>query len=264
MADEIEYSKSGQPMIKHEKYNAGDLVHGDINIIESVSDHIEKNVGPITQVLHEVVSMHVHVDILQIDDLILEEPNSEYRNCRVFVTCGASEKPMNAPPAMEAFRFSEFAICLPKSWPISVEAFKNEAHWWPLRLLKIVARYPFEYNTFFSLGHTMDLGDMSKTGVGFSACVVTPAFCLGPNSVKLQLNDRTIYFMSIVPLFPEELKFKLDYGMDKLEKKFEENNVFDIIDPTRINVCTGKYGIAQSTEAVSSNKPKKKWWQFRG
>ena len=264
MADEIEYSKSGQPIVRHENYKVGEVVSGDLNIIQNVSDHLTKNVGPIAMVWHEIVSTHVHIDIIQIDEIILEEPNSEYRSCRVFVTCGASEKPMNAPQNMEAFRHGEFAICLPKSWPISTEAFKNEAHWWPLRLLKIVARYPFEYNTFFSLGHTMDLGDMSKTGVGFSACVVTPAFCLGPNSVKLQLNDRTVYFMSIVPLFPEELKFKLDYGMDELEKKFEKYNVFDIIDPTRINVCTGKHVTVQPTQTDISVKLKKKWWQFRG
>jgi hypothetical protein len=107
----------------------------DVSIIESVGDHIETYFGKIAWVMHERESPDIHVDVYVVEA-------TPERNYKQLITAGMSEKPMRLPPEVSDGRYAELTLCLPAEWPLSVEAFKDESNYWPVRLLKDLARFP--------------------------------------------------------------------------------------------------------------------------
>jgi hypothetical protein len=60
----------------------------------------------------------------------------------------------------------------------------------------------------------------------------------------LEINkEKLINFFSIVPLYQEEMDFKLQYGTDALLAKFNRFGVSDIINPNRKNVAKKQFGL---------------------
>jgi hypothetical protein len=50
-------------------------------------------------------------------------------------------------------------ICLPPDWPLEIVSQKDVRHYWPIYLLKMLARFPHQFNTWLWCGHTMPNGD---------------------------------------------------------------------------------------------------------
>src|SRR6185437_8832024 len=98
--------------------------------------------------MHEKDSPGIHVDVYVADP-------TPQRNYKCLITSGMSEKPMPVPAGAEDGRYAELIICLPPQWPLSPEAFKDEANYWPVRVLKGVARYALSNETWLYKGHSM-------------------------------------------------------------------------------------------------------------
>src|SRR5439155_11079655 len=153
MGDDIEYTESGQPVYRHTaRDRAFEPAFGDPRVIEAISRHVGRYVGKVEHVFHEIVSDLVHVDV----HLIPPQPNREFVT---LVTSGMSDRPMTLPPGCDAPAYAELLLCLPPDWPLEQEDFKDEAKFWPVRLLKFLARLPHEYDTWLSFGHTVPHGD---------------------------------------------------------------------------------------------------------
>ena len=120
--------------------------------IDEISDHIEKHVGKIHMVFHELVSDQVHIDVHWV------KPTTE-RPFHTLVTSGMSDKPMHSPQGVDDCDYAELSICLPQDWKVSEEDFEDEKNYWPIRWLKFLARFPHEYNTRLFQGHTIPNGD---------------------------------------------------------------------------------------------------------
>lgn len=218
------------------------MSHGDPDLINAITDHIERHLGPVEQVFHEIVSPTVHVDIHWVAP-------SAARPWHILVTSGMSERPMNAPEAMSEFLYSELMVSLPASWPISAEAFEDEANYWPIRWLKILARFPHEYETWLSFGHTMPNGNPPEPfAPSTDLCgmmLVPPA--QAPELFELKMDDgRTIHFWSLLPLYREEMDLKLEKGADALLDLFDQAGVSEVINPARPNVAPARG----------------RWWRF--
>ena len=50
----------------------------------------------------------------------------------------------------------------------------------------------------------------------------------------------TIHFYSFVPLYAEEVAFKLEQGAEPLLERFAKNRVTELLDIKRVNVCKKK------------------------
>jgi hypothetical protein len=150
MSDE-EISAGGSRIYRHEpKESEPELAQGDEALIEAVGDHVEQHVGPIARVLHEIISPVVHVDVFHVAP-------GESRPWHTLVTCGMSAKPMLAPEPDRAF--GELTLALPPTWPMDDAAWSDERHYWPVRLLKFLARLPHEYDTWLGDGPTIPNDD---------------------------------------------------------------------------------------------------------
>src|SRR5262249_6607901 len=115
MADEPERSESGAPILRHQpRERQLEPAIGDGANIEKISAHIERPVGPVASVFHEILSDLVHVDI----HLVAPANN---RNFYTLVTSGMSDRPMTPPEECGEVRFAEIVCCLPPDWPLAQE-----------------------------------------------------------------------------------------------------------------------------------------------
>lgn len=224
-------------------YNYEDTQNRDeINIAkmmytEEITDHFDKNFPDrVTSVFHEIISDIVHIDVY------FMEPTEE-EPFRVVYTTGMSDLLMTLPSEIEKeyshLKRAELMMFLPATWSTDSEAFKDEKYYWPIRLLKQLARFPHEYNTWLGYGHTIPNSEeydpyaenTKLNGVVLSA--------LSENIRLINTKDgNLINVYSIIPLYKEEMAYKLENGIDALDEKLSEvegNGLW--IDASRKNVC---------------------------
>jgi hypothetical protein len=91
MGDDAEYSESGVRIQRHEaKGKPFQIAVGDAEALRSIEAHIEKHIGKIEAVMHEIASDIVHIDVHVI------VPAAE-RNFYTLITSGMSDLPMVIP-----------------------------------------------------------------------------------------------------------------------------------------------------------------------
>lgn len=233
----MEKSESGSPIYKYENYEPKGFepaIGG--NSIDEISDHIEKYIGEIDLVFHEIISDKVHIDVHWV------KPTIE-RPYHTFVTSGMSDKKMITPPGVDDLKYAELCICLPKDWEISEESFLEEANYWPIRWLKYLARFPHEYDTWLSYGHTIPNGDPAEPFTSetlLNTMLILPSVTFSDGFHQLKLDSKTIDFYTLIPIYTEELELKMKKGVDALFDGFDKFGVSDILDLNRPNTVKRK------------------------
>ena len=192
--------------------------------------------GRVTNVFHELISDIVHIDVYCM------EPTDD-EPFRVLYTTGMSDLPMTLPKEIERkfehLKRAELIIFLPKEWPIDSEAFKNERYYWPIRLLKQLARFPHQYNTWLGYGHTIPNSaeyDPYSESTGLNGVILS---ALKEEISLLKTNDgKVINLYNLIPLYKDEMDYKLEHGMEALCEKLSEVEGSGFwIDESRRNVC---------------------------
>lgn len=211
-----------------------ELAVGDPESIKGICDHIERHLGKIDIVWHEVLSELVHVDVHWI------KPTST-RPYHTLVTTGMSDRPMQVPAGAEAFRYAELLICLPPEWQISQTDFAQEQWYWPVRWLKILARFPHEYDTWLGLGHTIPNEDPPQpfaANTQLCCSLLMPPLLVPDGFARFDLDsERQVRFYALVPLYREEMEFKLQQGLDPLIDRLDKQGVNELLNIRRKNVC---------------------------
>jgi len=233
----MEKSKSGSPIYKYDASQKNDFeIASGESSIDEISNHIEKHIGEIHMVFHELVSDQVHIDIHWI------KPTKEFPY-HTLVTSGMSDKPMQTPEGIEGCEYAELSICLPEDWKISEDDFKEEKNYWPIRWLKYLARFPHEYNTWINYGHTIPNGDPAESfaeNTELNTIILLPSVVLGNNFHTLKLKNKSIDFFALIPLYQEEVNLKLNKGSDALFDAFDKFEVSDILKIDRVNTAKRK------------------------
>ncbi|MGC3944408.1 MAG: suppressor of fused domain protein [Chryseolinea sp.] len=150
---------------------------------------------------------------------------------------------MNIPAGIEAPQYLELCILLPHHWQIEERAFSDENVYWPVRWLKMIARFPHSFNTWVGAEHTIPNGenaDPFADATRFGCMMLFPSVTLGAEFYELKTDKKTINFNCLYPLYKEEMDFKLKHGTDNLLDKLEQAGIGDIVDPIRKNVCEKK------------------------
>lgn len=191
--------------------------------------HICGHFGKFSGVFHERISPDIHVDI------VIIEPTSE-RDYWVLVTMGMGARPMNVPPELAEYRLerAEVMLCLPHAWDLENQA---EEWYWPLRWLKILARLPGDCNTWLGWGHTVPAGrPLAENTALCGMLLVNPgAFDVAAYECALP-GGETVLFYQAVPLYAEEIQYKLDYGAEALLELMPED-MLEYIRIDRENAC---------------------------
>jgi hypothetical protein len=235
MSENQEYSKSGSPIIRYKKTEKEAVFvppsGGSTGEIEA---HLKKHVGNAKPIWQELVSPIIHIDVY------LVEPTAEH-DFYTLVTSGMSDKAMTAP--YRAGQYAELMICLPSDWKIDTDEFKNDRTFWPLSWLKRLARLPHQYKTWFWESHTIPNGDPPQPyadDTELCCALLSAPVLFGSEFRTLEIRkDKVINFLSFIPIYREEMQYKLDHGIDGLYSRFDKFGVTELLDINRPNTCRG-------------------------
>jgi hypothetical protein len=236
--DKTEYSAGGIPIHRYKARERDfDLAFGDEETLQAIDGHIARHVGPVGNVFHELLSDLIHVDIH------IVEPTPQ-RNYFTLITSGMSDRPMAAPEAARDCQYAELMLCLPLDWPLQACTEGESEYYWPLYWLKLLARLPHEYNTWLWEGHTIPNRDPAQPFASYTrmCCMMLARPALfGSDFHTLRVHPtRTIHFFGLVPLYREEMDFKLRHGTDKLQEGLHRAGVTELLNVRRVNTCERK------------------------
>jgi hypothetical protein len=232
-------SLSGSPIYRHGEESPWEPPNGE-GFIEQISAHIESHLGPVDTVFHEIVSDTVHIDVHFV------KPTSDFPFVRL-VTSGMSDLPMNTPDDPDVSKHAELLITLPADWHLDQASFENESWYWPVRLLKFLARLPHKHQTWLGSGHTVPNGDPPQayaSNTGFCGAIVLTPVSVPDAFRKLRVSvDRGIAFYAVIPLYEGEMNLKLRSGSDELLKRFHRNHIDGAVVPGRKDVSRRSFGL---------------------
>lgn len=213
-----------------------------------ITEHLEALFpGRETFVFHELISDLVHIDVN------IMRPTAE-KNYYVVYTTGMSDLPMTLPEELadrQDLKYAELYLFLPGDWDFgktgALDTDLPESSYWPIRMLKFLARFPHEYHTWLAWGHTMPNGPRYAPlceGLGFGGVVLSQT---GGDLEKLKTQSgQTVNFLFAIPAYQSEIEYKLKYGMEGLDKRFSEGGLPMVLDIHRPNLC------ADFTEVLDS------------
>ena len=200
--------------------------------MEAVEGHIEQYFGEVENVFHELVSPDIHVDICIV-------PPTEERDYYTLVTMGMGAHRMNVPEELAEYKLerAELAIALPADWKLDQESMKDEKWYWPIRLLKSLARLPIASDTWLGFGHTMDNKENFAENTKLCAAILTgPQSTEEGSEVCTLPGGEEVNFYQVIPLYEDELDYKLEHDVDALLDKMA--GISFVVNPTRQDAIT--------------------------
>ena len=200
--------------------------------MEAIEGHIQQYFGKFENVFHELSSPDIHVDICVV-------PPSEERDYYTLVTMGMGAHRMNVPEELAEYKLerAELAIALPGNWKLKHEDLKNERWYWPIRLLKTLARLPIASDTWLGFGHTMDNEENFAKDTKLCAAILTgPQDTEDGSEVCILPSGEEVNFYQVIPLYRDELEYKLAHDADALLGKM--NGISFVVEPDRQDAIT--------------------------
>ena len=200
--------------------------------MEAVEAHIQQYFGKFENVFHELASPDIHVDICVV------QPSAE-RDYYTLVTMGMGAHRMNVPEELAEYKLerAELAIALPKDWKLKQEDMRDERWYWPIRLLKTLARLPIASDTWLGFGHTMDHEEDFAKDTKLCAAILTgPQGTEEGSEVCTLPGGEEVNFYQVIPLYRDELEYKLAHDADALLDKM--NGISFVVEPDRQDAIT--------------------------
>jgi hypothetical protein len=191
--------------------------------IDALEEHIINYFGEFKEVFHELASPDIHVDIAII-------PPDKERNFYTLLTMGMGAYRMNVPEGLKDYRLerAELMVTLPPDWEIKNT---DEKWYWPIRWLKILARFPLQENTWLGWGHTVPNGEAFSENTGLSGILLLNPYIKDKKAGSLALpNGEIVNFYQMFPLYEEEMEFKRANNAEVLLDLFGDdlNHTVDI------------------------------------
>lgn len=180
-------------------------------------------------------------------DLNVLMPSEEERYYLIYTT-GMSNYAMKLPKELqnrEELKYAELFMFLPDTWKLeqitSMTRRGKSSELWPLSLLRYLAKLPYEYQTFFGWGDTISNGPryspFSKKAKMGGVVLFQSEDELG----SLRTGDGTVInLFMVVPVYREEIEYKVKYGIEALNERFTQNRFQAIFDSDRPNYCSSE------------------------
>jgi hypothetical protein len=160
----------------------------------------------------------------------------------VLMTNGLSNYRMPVPAKLEGEEHNELYFCLPSYWEL--EDTSNPQMNWVFDWIQRLAKYVIEKETWFGHGHTMpcgsDLKMLSNTMKQNHFFLMHPIL-LKNELEKVQVGDKNINFLAVVPIFIKEFEFKQSRGTFKFIRKLINKGVSEKLDDFRDSVTKSKW-----------------------
>lgn len=218
----ISMGEEGWPQ---EEYPAAEVYSGDE--IDVIQKHIETYFGDFESVWHELVSPDIHVDICLI-------PPAWERNYHILVTMGMGAHRMNVPKELadQKLERAELAIALPSDWKLDQESLQDEKWYWPIRLLKVLARLPKAEDSWLGWGHTVENEEPFASNTRLcGSLLLRPQGIRDGGEVCVLPDGSLVNFYQVIPLYQDEMEYKKEWGAESLLDKMRD--ISFVVHPNR-------------------------------
>jgi hypothetical protein len=199
---------------------------------DAIVDQIAQSLARPSFVIHETESKIVHIDV----HVVAPAPAHDFW---FLFTTGMSALPMKKPRRAPGSRFAELSLLLPAWWKVDRESWRDTRWFWPIRELRAAALLPHRRNTWLSSGHTIGSAAVHASpqehGTLDPSTRLTTLLVLASDANTIHIANRDIDLMTLIPIYPEELAYKADHGLDALLDAFEEARIENVIDPSRVS-----------------------------
>ena len=157
------------------------------------------------------------------------------KNVRVLMTNGFSDYKMQAPIKNTHRSFVELCFCIPGYW--EVKDLKEKEFNWLFLWLKKIQEHIKKENSWIGDGHTIRC---AKEGESFSKSMkqnhlfICDSIMLEEEFSPVDIEDgKRVYFLFLVPIFPDEMDYKQGKGTYFLKKKFLKHGITEKLDEFR-------------------------------
>lgn len=182
---------------------------------------IEERFGKYPEVMHEVMSAGLHIDVLPI-------PPSEGKDYYTLFTMGMGAYKMPTPANYGKINRAELAIRLPADWNIK----SGEEKWyWPVRIIKSLARLPYYEKSWLGLYHDIDFGDPFSADTKMCG-VLLDLFEESVAPLTLESGDQLLIY-NMIPIYRSEMEYKNKHGAEALLEKMPEEVIRGPLDINR-------------------------------
>lgn len=160
----------------------------------------------------------------------------------VIVTNGLRNYNMPVPEKLKGLEHTEIYFCLPSYW--EWEDTENPLFNWIFEWIDKLSKFVVESNSWFGHGHTMPCGkerkSLSATMLQNHLLLAKPLL-LEDELTPIQVDGKEINFLSIIPIFPDEMDYKQGKGTYKFLKKLTGHGVTEKLDDYRSTVLRSKW-----------------------
>jgi len=224
------------------EYNFLDKLHNKHHYdehIDCLTNHLSKYFKDeeIT-VFHEVVSLDFHLDVYFI------KPAN--RNYNILLTSGMSLLEMTVNAEIENrsdYLFAELMVLTPKDLDFEQVYTGNEKNSWIISMLKQTARYPHHYDTFITIGQTLQATEDMRpynSETDYVGCAILPSVTFDSDFTEVKCENKKINIYSLFPMYKNELDYKIQKGYAGLVDLLNKERPKEIIDNRRKNLISNK------------------------
>lgn len=160
----------------------------------------------------------------------------------VVCTSNLSEYHMPVSEKWKGREFTEICFVLPAYWDL--EDIENPNFNWIYHWLFKLETFVREKQTWFGPGHTIPCGNppapISETMQQDHFIFTDPMF-LANELEPVNDGEKTVHFLTIVPIFSDELDYKMGKGTMKFVRKLQQRNHDERLDEYRKSIQRSRF-----------------------
>ena len=151
----------------------------------------------------------------------------------IVFTSGLSDFAQNVSDKFPEFKHIELYFCLPDYWKIDN---KSPEHNWPIKWLNRIAEVPQKNNSWFGPGDTLPAGNPPEElsdKLKQNHFILAEPMLFSEELTTVNLNDKSIKFLAIIPIYQKEIDFKLRNSAKVFMSKYQFKNHNELVDNYR-------------------------------
>lgn len=160
----------------------------------------------------------------------------------ILMTDGLSNYTMPIPEKMKGREHNELYFCLPSYW--EWDDLENPNMNWIFTWIQKLSKFAIDKKTWFGHGHTMQCGsDMAPLSPTMQQnhFFLTDPMLLEKELEPIEINGKEIHFLSIIPIYGEEMDYKQGKGTAKFQQKLRNSGITEKLDDFRGSVLKSKW-----------------------
>jgi len=158
----------------------------------------------------------------------------------ILFTSGLSNtKQLNSEKYSE-FEYIELYFCLPEYWKVEDTSLDSQ---WPIEWLNRIAEVPQKNSTWFGPGDTIPAGNPTQeisSKFKQNHFILAEPIKLEERLKEVSLTDKSVRFLSVIPIFDTEMAHKSNHSAKILMAKYLYANLTEELDEYRTPLIKNK------------------------